>query len=250
MAALQDLVSRCDELLNTASIVDYPGAHNGLQLENGGKVERIAAAVDACEPVIMEAVERGCSLLIVHHGLLWTPQRFTGATYRKLKAAMDLGLAIYSSHLPLDLHPTLGNNALLAKALEFESWTPAFPYKGQPIGLKADVSLSREELGRRLEMILGCSPHLAPGGPAQTRRIGIVSGGAGSEVAQIVAEGCDTFITGEGPHWSYTAAEEQGVNIYYGGHYATETFGVKALAALLGEEFQIPWEFIDHPTGL
>jgi dinuclear metal center YbgI/SA1388 family protein len=250
MPALQDIVSRCDELLNTAGVADYPGAHNGLQLENGGKVTRIAAAVDACEPVIMEAVERGCTLLLVHHGLLWNPLRFTGATYRKVKAAMDHGLAIYSSHLPLDLHPELGNNAQLARAIGIIDWTPAFPSKGQPIGLKAEISLSLEELARRLETALGCAAHLAPGGPSTTRRLGIVTGGAGSEVAQVVAEGCDTFITGEGPHWSYPAAEELGINVFYGGHYATETFGVKALAAQLSEEFGVSWEFVDHPTGL
>ncbi len=247
---LHEIVHRCDELLNTAAIVDYSGAHNGLQLESGGKVTRIAAAVDAGEAVIHKAVACGCDLLIVHHGLLWSPLRFTGATYRKIKAAMDHGLAIYSSHLPLDLHPTLGNNAQLSRALGFEAWTPAFPYKGQPIGLKVDASVSVQELRCKLEAILGGPAHLAPGGPGTTRRIGIVSGGAGSEIAQVVDEGCDTFITGEGPHWSYTAAEELGVNVFYGGHYATETFGVKALAAQLAAEFSVPWEFIDHPTGL
>jgi dinuclear metal center YbgI/SA1388 family protein len=250
MPSLQDLVARCDELLNTPAITDYPGAHNGLQLESRREITRIAAAVDACEPVLMEAVERDCTLLIVHHGLLWNPLRFTGATYRKLKAAMDHGLAVYSSHLPLDLHPELGNNAQLASALGITEWTPAFPSKGQPIGLKADISLSLEDLARRLELALGCAAHLAPGGPSTTRRIGIVTGGAGSELSQAVAEGCDTFITGEGPHWTYTAAEEMGLNVFYGGHYATETFGVKALASQLSKEFDLPWEFIDHPTGL
>lgn len=250
MPSLQDLVTRCDELLNTAAITDYPGAYNGLQLENRREITRIGAAVDSGESVIMEAVERDCSLLIVHHGLLWNPLRFTGATFRKFKAAMDHGLAVYSSHLPLDLHPELGNNAQLASALGISNWTPAFPSKGQPIGLKADVSFSLEELARKLELALGCAAHLAPGGPSRTRRIGIVTGGAGSEVAKAVAEGCDTFITGEGPHWSYTAAEELGINVFYGGHYATETFGVKALASQLSKEFGVPWEFIDHPTGL
>ncbi|MGV3532497.1 MAG: Nif3-like dinuclear metal center hexameric protein [Chthoniobacteraceae bacterium] len=250
MPALHDLVSRCDELLNTAGVTDYPGAHNGLQLENGGEVTHIGAAVDASEAVFMQAIERGCDLLIVHHGMLWNPLRFTGATYRKLKAAMDHGLALYSSHLPLDLHPELGNNVQLARALGLTDWVPAFASKGQPIGLKAEASLTLEDLARKLELALGCAAHLAPGGSSVTRRIGIVTGGAGSEVAQAVAEGCDTFITGEGPHWSYTAAEELGINLFYGGHYATETFGVKALAAQLSKEFGVPWDFIDHPTGL
>jgi putative NIF3 family GTP cyclohydrolase 1 type 2 len=88
------------------------------------------------------------------------------------------------------------------------------------------------------------------GGPEVVRRVGIITGGAGSEIAAVAATGVDTFITGEGPHWSYTAAEELGVNLLYGGHYATETFGVKALAAWLGERAGLPWTFVDHPTGL
>jgi putative NIF3 family GTP cyclohydrolase 1 type 2 len=105
-------------------------------------------------------------------------------------------------------------------------------------------------LTERLFEALGRGAHLCPGGPEITRTIGIVTGGAGSEVAEAAALGIDTFITGEGPHWSYTLAEELGINVLYGGHYATETFGVKALAAHLSEKFGVPWEFIDHPTGL
>jgi putative NIF3 family GTP cyclohydrolase 1 type 2 len=110
--------------------------------------------------------------------------------------------------------------------------------------------LTRHELAGRLEKILGAKPHLSPGGPTQIKRIGVVTGGAGGEIAKAAAEGVDTFITGEGPHHSYTEAEELGVNLFYGGHYATETFGVKALAARVAARYRIPWEFLDHPTGL
>ena len=110
--------------------------------------------------------------------------------------------------------------------------------------------MGREELSDRLEKVLGSKPHLSPGGPASIKRIGVVTGGAGGEIARAAGEGIDTFITGEGPHHSYTAAEELGVNLFYGGHYATETFGVKALAAHIAKRFRVPWEFIDHPTGL
>lgn len=247
---LREIVDYCESVLNTGSVTDYPGAHNGLQVENSGTLTKIGAAVDACEPVFAEAASRGVSFLVVHHGLFWSPRVLTGSMYRKIKTALDHDMAVYSSHLPLDLHAELGNNACLARALGLEKWEPAFPYKGQPIGLKADASVSLEELALRLEKVLGCAPHLCPGGPTKTRRIGIVTGGAGSEIAQAVAEGVDTFITGEGPHWSYTAAEEQGINVFYGGHYATETFGVKALAERLSTKFDVPWEFIDHPTGL
>jgi putative NIF3 family GTP cyclohydrolase 1 type 2 len=103
---------------------------------------------------------------------------------------------------------------------------------------------------KRLTRVLGCEPRLIPGGPAICRRIGVVTGGAGGELKQAAQEGVDTFITGEGPHWTYALAEELGLNVFYGGHYATETFGVKALAAHLSRRFKIPWTFLDHPTGL
>jgi dinuclear metal center YbgI/SA1388 family protein len=250
MPDLANIVSYLDGYLRTKDVIDYPGAHNGLQIENSGSVTRIAAAVDACEPVIIEAAARGVSLLIVHHGLFWNPQVLTGPMFRKVRYAIAYDMAIYSSHLPLDLHPEVGNNALLAKELGLKKVQPAFAYKGQPIGVKAAASMSMEEIARKLEGVLESAPHLAPGGPAKSRCIGIVTGGAGSEIAQAVAEGVDTFITGEGPHWSYTAAEEYGVNVFYGGHYATETFGVKAVAEKTAKKFKLPWQFIDHPTGL
>jgi len=250
MRPLSRIVEFLDEYLNTRGVTDYPGAHNGLQVENSGEVGKIGAAVDACEAVFAEAAERGISLLLVHHGLFWTPQRLTGAMYRKTRTAISHDMAVYSSHLPLDLHPEVGNNALLCGAIGLKKCEPAFAFKGQPIGLKATAQLSLEELSRRLEKALGSAPHLSAGGPSKTKRIGVVTGGAGGEVAQAVAEGVDTFITGEGPHHSYTLAEELGINLFYGGHYATETFGVKALAALLSRRFRLPWEFIDHPTGL
>ena len=173
-----------------------------------------------------------------------------------MKRALDHNLAVYSAHLPLDLHPKVGNNALLAAALGFKSSEPFFVTKGVAIGLKIRAAIPREVLGRRLKEVLGGlgglvgAVHLCPGGPATTACIGIVTGGAGGEVGKAAAEGVDTFITGEGPHHSFTMAEELGVNLFYGGHYATETFGVKALAAHLSRRFKIPWEFIDHPSGL
>lgn len=251
MPSLAPIVSWLDRTLRTAEVGDYSGAMNGLQIENSGGVTRVAAAVDACEPAIAEAVARGANLLLVHHGLFWAgAQPITGAHFRKVKTALAHDLAIYSSHLPLDLHPTLGNSALLSRALGFSKLTPFFSAKGQTIGFKTQLRLPLHELAARLERVLGSAPHLAPGGPARTRTIGVVTGGAGAEIAQAVAEGVDTFITGEGPHHSYTLAEELGANLFYAGHYATETFGVKALAGAVARRFRVPWEFIDHPTGL
>jgi dinuclear metal center YbgI/SA1388 family protein len=251
MPALLPIVTWLDRTLRTREVTDYPGAWNGLQIENSGAVTKIGAAVDACEPVLAEAASRGVTLLLVHHGLFWGGvQPVVGAVYRKMRTALAHDLALYSSHLPLDLHPTLGNNARLARALGFKKRAPFFVSKGQPIGVQTRAALPLAELACRLERVLGSAPHLCAGGPAKTARIGIVTGGAGGEVAQAAAEGVDTFITGEGPHHSYTLAEELGVNLFYGGHYATETFGVKALAAAAAKKFRVPWEFIDHPTGL
>lgn len=251
MAELRAIIDYADRYLRTREVADWPNALNGLQVENSGTVKKIAAAVDACEAVIARAVEQGTALLIVHHGLFWGGvQTMTGAHFRKMKSALDHDMAIYSAHLPLDLHPVVGNNALLAKALGFKRCDPFFIEKGQAIGVQTRAAIPLDQLARRLETALGCAPHLCPGGPAKTRRIGIVTGGAGGEVARAAAEGVDTFITGEGPHHSFTLAEELGVNLFYAGHYATETFGVKALAAHLSKRFRVPWEFIDHPTGL
>ena len=251
MADLKAVISHLERELRTNEITDYPGAWNGLQIENSGTIAHIGAAVDACEAVIQHAVERKIDLLVVHHGLFWQGvQPIVGAMRRKLKLALEHNLAIYSSHLPLDFHPILGNNARLASALGFENCAPFLVLKGQAAGLRATVTISREELGQRLEKAVGGPVHVCAGGPATVQRVGLVTGGAGSEVLRAAAEGVDTFITGEGPHWSFPAAEEAGVNLLYGGHYATETFGVKALAAHLAERFQVPWEFIDHPTGL
>ncbi len=251
MPALCQIRGFTDAYLRIREITDWPNAHNGLQLENSGRVTKIGAAVDASEAVIERAAQQGVTLLVVHHGLFWGGlQPFVGAGYRKIKVAMDHDMAIYSAHLPLDLHPKVGNNVLLAKALGLKKCEPFFLEKGVPIGLKSFVRMSLEELARRLEKVLGSAPHLCPGGGKETRCIGVVTGGAGAEVARAAGEGVDTFITGEGPHHSFTNAEELGVNLFYGGHYATETFGVKALAGLLGARFKLPWEFIDHPTGL
>ncbi len=248
---LADIVRYCDALLRTSEIGDFPNAINGLQLANGGTVTKVAAAVDACGYTIDAAADLGADLLVVHHGLFWQGlQPMTGWHYQRFRRAFEAGLAIYSAHLPLDAHPRIGNSALLCAALEFEGSTPFFPIKGAEIALRMRCEIERSALVGRLERAVGGPVRLCPGGPVIAREIGILTGGAGSEVEKMAAAGLDTFITGEGPHWTYAAAEDLGINILYGGHYATETFGVKALAAEISASFQVPWEFIAHPSGL
>jgi dinuclear metal center YbgI/SA1388 family protein len=244
---LSDLVSKLDVELRIAEIKDYPNAVNGLQVANSGNVTKIAAAVDACEAVITQAVDAGVDLLIVHHGLFWNGlEPITGAAYRKLSLCLRNDLAVYSVHLPLDEHPVMGNNVLLCDALDLPMERKTFGN----VGLQVEAEIHRQVLVERLSHAVGGPVHLAPGGPSVTQKIGVVTGGGGGFVARAAAEGIDTFITGEGPHSSYTAAEEQGINLLYAGHYATETFGVKALAEYIENEFGVPWTFIDHPTGL
>lgn len=251
MASLAEVVEFLDQELKTKEIADYSGAMNGLQLENSGEVPRIVAAVDASLRTIEAAAAGGPGLLIVHHGMFWQgAQPVTGAFYRKLRVAMDAGLAIYSSHLPLDFHPEWGNNVRLAKAIGLENLQPFMVSKGQPMGLKGNWSEGRKILKVRLEDAVGGPVHLCPGGKEEVLTVGVVTGGAGSEVAKAAAEGVDAFITGEGPHWSYPLAEELGMNLFYAGHYATETFGVKSLAAMLSQRYGIGWSFLDFPTGL
>ncbi len=252
-APLASIVAHCEHRLTPANFTDYDRAWNGLQAENSGQVTRIAAAVDASLATVELAIAARADLLLVHHGLFWGQTLpWTGRRYALIRKLCEHNLAVYSQHLPLDGHPELGNAALLAQALGFTQWEPFFLSKGVPIGVQVALStpMTRERLAARLAEVLGHAPTVLPGGKDECRRIGICTGGAGSELAQAAREGVDTFITGEGPHWSFALAEEVGINAFYGGHYATETFGVKALAAELAEKFGLPWEFLDHPSGL
>ena len=249
---LTKIVSHCDHLLRTAAIGDYDGAVNGLQVENvSGRVTKIAATVDASLATVKLAIAAKADLLIVHHGLFWSPSYpWTGKKFELLQRLIENNLAVYSSHLPLDAQPQLGNNAQLAAALGLKNLKPFFPSHGQDIGLKTSANVSRDDLAKRIEQATGAKPKIIPGGKNACKKIGLVTGGAGSDLKTAAAAGVDTFITGEGSHWTFALAEELGLNVFYGGHYATETFGVKALAAALSKKFKLPWEFLDYPTGL
>ncbi|HUC83627.1 MAG TPA: Nif3-like dinuclear metal center hexameric protein [Candidatus Acidoferrales bacterium] len=248
---LAAVVRYSDRLLRTREFDDYEGAVNGLQVENSGTVSRIAAAVDASLATVKLAIAARADLLIVHHGLFWSASHpWTGKRYELLRLLIGSDLAVYSSHLPLDAHPSLGNNAQLAAALGLKNPRPFFTSHGQAIGFQSRTRFPRAELARKLAGAVGGQPVVIPGGPEICRRIGLVTGGAGGDLKIAAEEGVDTFITGEGPHWTYALAEELGLNVFYGGHYATETLGVKALAAELSKKFRAPWQFLDHPTGL
>ena len=251
MAKLEDIVTYLDEQLKISEIPDYAGALNGLQLQSRGPVKKVASAVDAALPVIREAVEVDSDLLIVHHGLFWAgAQKIEGALYEKIKLAMDAEMAIYSCHIPLDVHSQFGNNSLLAKAIGLSNGIAFLEWQGICTGLRFNVEMQRTNLLEKIREAVEGPVHLAPGGPETVKNIGLVTGSAGSQVAAAAAAGIDTFITGEGQHHTYTLAEELGVNLIYAGHYATETFGVKAIADHLAKKFVTSHTFIHHPTGL
>jgi dinuclear metal center YbgI/SA1388 family protein len=251
MTSLRKIVDYTNDFLRIREIGDWDNALNGLQIENSGDVTKIGASVDTSTRVLTAAAKQNVDLLIVHHGLFWQGlQPVTGGLRRQLNLAFENNIALYSAHLPLDLHSEVGNNAKLAAALGLTSIRPFFEEKGQWIGVKARVSLPRDEVDRKLQKALAGPVKAFMFGPKKTGTIGIITGGAGSEIYKMAQEGIDTFITGEAPHWAAVAADELGMNLLLGGHYATEVFGVKALAAHLSKRFKIPWAFIDCPTGL
>jgi dinuclear metal center YbgI/SA1388 family protein len=258
MAPLADVVAYLDQYLRAGEVPDEPNAWNGLQVENGGVVGCIVAAVDASQASIDSAIAaasgrsvEGPPLLLVHHGLFWEgPAPLTGRRYRRVRALLAHDIALYAAHLPLDLHPEVGNNAVLARALGLERPEPYDEYRGVPLGVVGELALEREALVARLDKLLRTRARLLPGGPALTRRVGIVTGAGGNRIRAAVQAGCDTFITGEGAHHTFFDAMEWGINVLYAGHYATEQGGVKALAQHLADRFDLLWEFHDHPTGL
>ena len=251
MAELNELVAYLNEYLDVGGVPDYDGAHNCLQVANSGQVERLAVAVDASQRTVLEAVRRGCDLLLVHHGLFWDGAvRVTARRYRRLQPLLTADVAVYSAHLPLDVHEEVGNNAVLARELGISLQGRFGSYRGADLGWWGRLEVKREVLAARLDEKLGGRVRMLAFGPEVVRTVGVITGGAGSLIEEAVAAGLDAYVTGEGAHHTYFDAEEAGINVFYGGHYATETWGVRALGEHLEARFGLPWEFIDHPTGL
>jgi dinuclear metal center YbgI/SA1388 family protein len=249
--SLKNVTTYLDDYLGIADVHDSPQALNGLQVENTGKVTRVAVAVDVCRATIDHAVEMGADLMVVHHGLFWGGlQPLVAQHGHRVRTLIKHDIALYSAHLPLDLHPEVGNNAVLARELRLEDIERFGEYEGQTIGFSGTLVVSRNEFVGRIRAVLGVDPKVIATGPETVNRVGIVSGGAGKLIKQVAEAGLDTYVTGEGGHHTYFDAEETSVNLIYAGHYATETVGVKALAHHMEDRFGLPWEFIDHPTGL
>jgi len=257
MTDLATIAGHLDVLLGTETFPDYPGALNGVQLANHGPIIRIAAAVDVSRRVIEAAVHSEASLLLVHHGMFWSgAQRITGATYERLRLLLSHNIAVYSSHLPLDAHPALGNNVLLARLLGLQPNGGFARYQMVDIGVRGECDCATIELFTRADAFArehgGTARCTEISDERRTRRWGICTGaGASSDtLREAQALDLDTLIVGEGPHYTAVAADDIGLAVIYAGHYATETLGVRALADHLTTTFDIPSTFIAAPTGL
>lgn len=209
---LEKIASRLDKMLAVDEFDDV--SNNGVQIETSADVKTVAVAVDASLNSVKRAAAAGAELLIVHHGLSWGGgiKRLTGGVYQVVKAAIDANLAVYACHLPLDAHPTLGNNAGLAKELGLKNLKPAFSYHGNVIGF-----VGRK--GREL--------------------VGVCSGGAGEFAEEAKRLGCTRFITGEASWGEVIAAENCGMTMECRGHYETEVYGVRAVGAALEKTLKL-----------
>lgn len=251
---LESLLQYLEAYLGVDAHPDYPAALNGLQVGGPMDVEKVVVAVDASEETIDSAVERGADLLLVHHGLFWDGLKpITGRRFRKVRTLIENEIALYSVHLPLDGHAEVGNSALLGRAFGLELEGRFAAYKGVDVGWWGTLpdAMDAPTLADRVSVALGGSGvHLIGGGPDRVERVGVVTGGGASFLEEAVALELDAFVTGEGSHHTHVDAMELGIHVLFGGHYATETFGVTALGEHLSERFGLTCEFADHPTGL
>lgn len=254
---LATLTAHLDARLEIHAVPDYANAMNGVQCGHHGPVRAVASAVDASERTIRGAIECGANLLLVHHGLFWGgSQPVVGARYERMRLLIEHDIAVYSAHLPLDVHAQFGNSKLLADALALEVSDGFARFESVACGVQGVADLATEDLLQRVTAFSALhdsqvvASAFAPG--CRTRRWAICSG-AGAGVATLdeaSAAGVDTLIVGEGPHWTAVDAPERGLVIIYAGHYATETLGVRALGAHLQETFNLPHHALSSPTGL
>ncbi|MFQ5449479.1 MAG: Nif3-like dinuclear metal center hexameric protein [Nitrospinaceae bacterium] len=239
-----------DNLLDTGTVKDSPNALNGLQVQNTGEIRKIGLAVDLCMKTIEMAVAEKCNMMFVHHGMFWGGlQPVRGNLYEKLSTLIRANVGLYSAHIPLDMHPVLGNNRTLANLIGLEHLEPFGEYGGEKIGLKGRIApQSAESLGKLLENELDTRVRVI--GEKEVRTVGLVTGGAADILRQAKAEQLDCFITGEGANHHFHEAVEGDCVLMLAGHYATETGGVRAVGRHLEEKFNLESRFLDHPTGM
>jgi dinuclear metal center YbgI/SA1388 family protein len=249
-ASRQALVAYLDEFLDTTAWSDK--SLNGLQVEGAERVTRVALATDTAQATIDMAVEAGAQMMIAHHGLFWGRiEPVTGPLRARLASLLRAGISLYVSHLPLDAHPEVGNNAVLARLLELRDLEPFGAWGSGAIGVMGRLPgpLDRAGLAARLEALLGERPHVLPFGPDRVARVAVVSGAAADLIPEAAGAGADAFVTGETSHTAVHQARERNLNVLFAGHYATETLGVRALGDHLAERLGLETVFLDVPTG-
>jgi len=248
MASRDEIVAFLDDTLHVAAVKGDDGACNGLQVQGVPEVRRVGLAVDACMEAYERAVAADCQMLVTHHGMIWGGLKsITGRMYEHVSFLMRHGLNLYGSHLPLDMHPELGNNAQLAKLLGLGDVAPFGEYRGEVIGFSGTLPqpASPKELARRLGDAIGGKPVVLEFGPATVRRVGIISGGAADDVTQAARAGLDAYITGEPAHCTFQLTRELHANMICLGHYSSETLGVRAVGQRLTERFGVENVFLD-----
>jgi dinuclear metal center YbgI/SA1388 family protein len=244
-----ELVEYLENLLNIAQFGDH--SINGLQVQGKEEVRTVGLATDAALIVYEKAAAAGCDFLFVHHGLVWGGlKRIAGRSYEHIKALLGSELNLFACHLPLDLHPKLGNNAQLASLVGLSGVQPFGEYHGVTIGFEGVLRepSTAGELAARWQAVIGGTPKLLEFGPKEIRTVGIVSGGGSGMLEEAIEKQLDCFITGEGEHKDFHLAREGKINVVYLGHYASETLGVKAVGEELKTQFGLETVFIDEPS--
>jgi dinuclear metal center YbgI/SA1388 family protein len=252
MAPRDEIIAYLDELLDADGFDDY--GPNGLQVPGAQEVELVATGVSAHRELFERAVDVGAQLLVCHHGLLWdsAPRAISPALKERLRILFDGDLSLAAYHLPLDAHPNVGNNALICDALGLQVAGPFGRHRGRPIGLVGRVPepIAFGELIERCRAAFGQDPFAWDSGPEAVGTVGVLSGGGASSFGEAIELGLDAFLTGEPAEPAMADAREAGVHFIAGGHYATETFGVRRLGELLTERFGVEHRFIDVPNPI
>ncbi len=244
MASLSEITQYCDQRVRKNEIKDFPGAYNGLQFANNGKITKIGAAVDAGMLPFRMAQEQGIDFLIVHHGMFWDGVRtVTGNVYEKYKLLLNANIAVYSAHLPLDAHPEIGNNAIIAKKLGLQVTGQFAEFERTACGITTAFSGNRSALKKKIDTLFPACRAMEFGSE-NPQTIAILSGSGASALPELIAKGIDTLITGEVKQSYYNFAQENRLNLYLCGHYASEVFGVQALAEEISGKFSLPYAFV------
>lgn len=250
-AQLADILAEADRLLEPSRFEDY--GPNGLQVPGAATVERIVTAVSANAELFERAAAEDVQLILVHHGLFWGSgfRTVDAALKRRLQLLFDNDIALAAYHLPLDAHPEIGNNALLADALGASERLPFGAHRGQAIGFLAtlpDGGQDIESLTARVAAITAREPLVQGAGPERVERIAIVSGAGTDYLAEAAAAGAQALLTGEPVERAMASARELGLHLIAAGHYATETFGIRRLGEVLAERCGVSHQFIDVPN--